>query len=189
MTTIQEYELLIVPQNEMISLIDKNRMVYNLLVTQRDKYLVHLSEKFYNMPIRQIIRDEKKYFMSIDRQAKLFYIICMEDKIPVGLCKLIDFGNDIKNIDFFQPLLQKYKLKHSIYIYGVYVLESARGKGICHSILKYVVAYIRENNITLAIADIKKNNSSSINCFTKTGFIKTNIVSRYPDVYFFTFSV
>lgn len=186
--SLNEYELLIVPRDDMANLINKNTSINNLLVSQRDKYLIHLSDKYINMPIRQIIRNDKQYFMENDRSAKQSYIICFNNKRPVGFCKVIEFGKDIRNIDFFQPLLRKYDLSHSIYVYSVFVLESERGKGICSAMLKYIVSYIKDNNITTAIADIKKDNYSSIKCFTTHGFVKTGIASRGHDIQFFSFT-
>lgn len=186
-SNLMEYELLIVPRDDMVDLINKNTGIYNLLVTQRDKYLVHLSDKYINMPIKQIIRTDKQYFMENDRNAKQSYIICFDNKRPVGFCKVIEFGRDIKNIDFFQPLTRKYDLSHSIYIYSVYVLESERGKGICSAMLKYIISYVKDNNISTAIADIKKDNFSSIKCFTTSGFIKTGIASRGRGIYFYMY--
>jgi RimJ/RimL family protein N-acetyltransferase/16S rRNA G966 N2-methylase RsmD len=179
------YDLLIVPQNEMTDTINKNALIHDLLVSNRDEYLAKLSRKYINMKIEEIIKTDKKYFMENDKNATQYFIICLIDGKPVGMCKMIHFSENIKNIDFFQKLIKNYNVSNALYIYNMYVLKSERGKGICNAILKYIKTFINENGIHISIADIRDDNKSSIKCFTKNGYTNVHITSRNENIEFY----
>jgi len=188
----KEFKLCFVTQNNMINEISTDKELYNLLKLQRDNYLIALSDKFIDMPIENIIKDEKKYFLASDKSSKLYYLICYYNNIPVGVCKFIDFSDKIFHIDFFQKLRPKKTISNGarfLYVFGVYVNDKYRGMGICKKMLEKVINCSEKMSVKLIISDIKKDNSSSIKCFNSSGFTKTNIISRFPDVYFYAHEI
>lgn len=197
MSINKNYEMSVISQLEMIKLIKTDWELYDLLVAYRDNYMVKLSDKFYRMPIDKLIKDDKNYFRTIDKTSKIYYVVCYHNEHPVGLGKFIDFGSNIKNIDFFKPVydmlftnphIKKNKLHRFIYLFGAYVSENYRNKGVCQEMTQRILTCMKSVDIQVAIVDIKDSNIPSIKGIEKMGFVKTNIVSRPPDVYFYTFT-
>ena len=196
MSINKKYEMSVISQLGMIKLIRTDWELYDLFVAYRDNYMVKLSDKFYRMPIDILIKDDKNYFRTIDRTSRIFYVVCYNNDHPVGLCKFIDFGTNFKNIDFFKsiydmlttnPLIKKNKLHRFMYLFGAYVIEKYRNKGVCYEMTQRVLTCMKSVDIQVAIVDIKETNIASIKSIKKMGFFKTNIISRPPDVYFYTF--
>lgn len=185
MTT--NYKLYMITQKDMLELVKINKDIRDFAILHREKYLSTLSEKFIDMPIETVILNDKKYFLTLDTSARLYYILCMKQNKTIGMCKFIQFSNKIKDIDFFFPLIDRYDLSKSFYIFGVYVDETERGHGACKLMLKYIMDYASKLHISLIISDIKKSNIPSINCNMSAGFINTKILSRKPDVHFYVY--
>lgn len=176
-------------QSKMIDEIKKNNKLYDLLIIQRDKYLTNLSKKFINMSIEKIILGEKNYLMSLDKNSKLYYLICSRNNEPVGICKFIVFGKELFKSDFFEKLSPDFLTNRFLYVFGVYVDEKMRGKNLCKKMLEKISLIVKKIHVNLVVADIKDDNSSSIKCFTSSGYKKTNIISRPPDVYFYALRI
>jgi predicted acetyltransferase len=179
------YKIIITSKQQLNELIQKNKNVYQFMIHYRDYYLTTLSPKFKGMNIEDIVSNEKKYFLSEDSVSQLYYILCVKEKKVIGMCKIIWFSSEIRNIDFFYRLAHMYKIDTAIYAYGAYVIKDERNNGACTKMLDYIMEFANNFKIKTIITDIKQNNVFSIRSNLSAGFKQTNLISRPPDVYFF----
>jgi len=167
---------------EILSIITKQ----NDFFKQYHKYLIGLSKKNINKTIDDIFKNEKNYIFEEDKDAKIFYLVCYNDNNIIALSKFIVFGNDGNNISFFNKL--NIDMDKTIFIFGVFVLEKFRGMGINTKMINIIKEIANKTYKKFIIVDIKNTNTSSIRSFIKNGFIKIDIKSREPDIYFYIYS-
>jgi len=152
----------------------------------KEKYLEKMSNKFKKMDIIEILKNEKSYFLK--NNGKRFILIYENNNIPIAICKVIYLNKISKDIYFFDKLKEKYnKFENIFYIYGLYVSENSRKKGICSKLLDAIILITKMNNINYLVSDISHDNIGSMKCFEKSGFINTNILSERKHIkqYFF----
>lgn len=152
----------------------------------KKNYLEKMSNKFKKMEIIDILKSEKSYFLK--NKGKRFILIYENNNIPIAICKVIYLNKISKDIYFFDKLKSNYtKFENIFYIYGLFVSENNRKKGICSKLLDAIILISKMNKINYLISDISHDNIGSIKCFEKNGFINTNILSGREHIkqYFF----
>jgi RimJ/RimL family protein N-acetyltransferase len=161
---------------ELIKKINSDEKYKLFFEEYKKKYLEEMSNKFKKMNVIQILKSEKSYFLK--NKGKRFILIYENNNIPIAICKVIYFNKISKDISFFDKLKEKYnKFENIFYIYGLYVSEISRKKGICSKLLDAIILISKNNNINYLVSDISQDNIGSIKCFEKNGFINTNILN------------
>jgi hypothetical protein len=171
---------------ELITKINNNENYKFFFEEYKKKYIEKMSNKFKKMEIIDILKSEKSYFLK--NKGKRFILIYENNNIPIAICKVIYLNKISKDIYFFDKLKEKYnKFENIFYIYGLYVSENSRKKGICSKLLDAIILIGKINKINYLISDISYDNIGSMKCFEKSGFINTNILSGREHIkqYFF----
>jgi RimJ/RimL family protein N-acetyltransferase len=188
------YEIKFFTISEILKTLKMDNSLVALYDELRTNYLSTLSDRFSDETIENIIKNDKKYYKSIDDNTQIIHAVCYVDDKPIGLSRFMIFGDKILGSDFFRPLTSNLKIKRTpeskyIYFYGAYTAVKWRGKGVYGSILKAIILFCEKNNIKIIIMDVKDDNMGSIKVVTKTGFKKSSILSRKPDVFFYTYEI
>jgi RimJ/RimL family protein N-acetyltransferase len=111
----------------------------------------------YNI-FKKMIHKSDKELIAFDKKST--YFIYFVNSLPVGR---ITIQNN----------------KNCLGIWDIFVSESMRGKGICTTMLKYI---INPNNFYFLY--VKDNNQAAIKCYTKFGF---QIKEHKKDIYYMTY--
>lgn len=188
------YEIKFFTISEILKTLKTDKLIVALYEELRTNYLSTLSDRFSEETIENIIKNDKKYYKSIDDNTRIVHSVCYANDEPIGLGRFMIFGDKILGSDFFRPLTSNLKIKRTpeskyIYFYGAYTSVKWRGKGVYGSILRAIILFCEKNNIKIIIMDVKDNNTGSIKVATKTGFKKSSILSRKPDVFFYTYEI
>lgn len=168
-------------KNKLLKIIKNNLDYENYFTTYKQLYLNSLSKKIKFLDINKCIIDDKKWTLNNDKDAKLYYLFFIQNKIPVGITKLLIIK--LQN-DFFEPIIRYLNCEYSdiVYVYNTFVLEDFRGKNIN----KLFITHINNNiNKKYIIVVIENNNKISIASHLKSDFVKTDITAFNTDNFFY----
>lgn len=88
-----------------------------------------------------------------------FFYVLLVDHFPVGTILI-------------RRRLSNYSFKKNWWIYGVYIRESYRGKGLGEEITIKAIDWIRNNKAESVLLYVDKHNTTAISLYVKLGFIE-----------------
>lgn len=104
-------------------------------------------------------------------KTQLKYLLTKAQSICVG----IGVGSDLAA--YAIALYRKNsKLGH---VYSVAVNKNHRGKGIGTKLLNLLEKKIKDQNLCGALLEVRYDNQTAINLYTKLGYVKTKLVQNY----------
>jgi len=97
-------------------------------------------------------------------QKNLVYIYLNEEKLPVGMFKLVP---------------HTYRSAHIVYLGGVAVHPKWAGKGYGFLMMKAIIEYTRERSFLRIELSVAVQNSKAISLYEKVGFEKEGTLKKY----------